>query len=100
MRILKIDTSKGMFLNSTGIYQPIDEINKEDLIYLMSIAVENEDTEMDDSTTSDIVNPAQKIIYDNIRRKLMTLQSQRTTIISNKTKLYQAAIEKYSKNSQ
>lgn len=98
MKILKIESSKGLFLNSKGNYVLIDEITKEDLLRLVEHIVEDEKSELDDFNGIDIVNPAQKIIYENVYNKFSEIKTQREIILNNKNKLYSEAFEKYNNN--
>ena len=59
--------------------------------------IDNDESVFDDSSVHEIVNPAQKIIYNNVIARLLEIKSQRQTILSNKSKVYSAAIEKYGK---
>ncbi|MDY0278175.1 MAG: hypothetical protein RBQ97_08825 [Acholeplasma sp.] len=97
MKILKIEDKKGLYMKKGSDYETIDKITKEELFDLIEFVVDNNETEFDDSSVSEIVNPAQKIIYDNIKARLHEIKLQRETISSNKNKIYLEAIEKYGK---
>lgn len=100
MKILKIEDKKGYFINKNGEYESIEKISKDGLFHLIGSVIDIENTELDDSVSFEIVNPAQKIIYDNLSKKLIEIKAQRETISNNKNKLYLAAIEKYLKNNK
>ncbi|MBO4623367.1 MAG: hypothetical protein J5691_05700 [Bacilli bacterium] len=76
MKILKIENGEGLFINpakSSGNneeYLKIDQITKEDILAMLEFLIDNE-RDMDECTqNNNIMNPAQKIIYENIYSKL------------------------------
>ncbi|MDY0277477.1 MAG: hypothetical protein RBQ97_05290 [Acholeplasma sp.] len=97
MKILKIEDKKGYYVKKTLDYDLIDKITKEGLFDLIEFVIDNDESVFDDSSVHEIVNPAQKIIYNNVIARLLEIESQRQTILSNKSKVYTAAIEKYGK---
>jgi len=96
MKILKIDDKKGYFIKKNSKYEVIEKITKEDIYALIECVIDKDESEFDDSSVNEIVNPAQRIIYESIYSKLLEIKSQRKTILSNKDKVYSAALEKYS----
>ena len=96
MKYLKIENSKGHFMSSEGNYLEIDKIDKNELMYLVNKATENDEFEMDEYQESDIGNPAHKIIYKNIYDKFTSLLSNKTRFKDESGQLYTRSFEQYS----
>ncbi len=96
MKFLKIEHSKGYFKASEGDYLEIDKINKNELMYLVNEAIENDGFEMDEYQESDIGNPAHKIIYKNIYDKFISLLLNKTRFKDESAQLYTRSFEQYS----
>ncbi len=95
MRILKIEDNKGYFSIDGKEWNPIDEINKDNLLSLVDISL-SKDFEMDDFNKTKLGNQAQQVIYSNIFNKLTELKSIKNQFNDEIESLYKEAIEKYS----
>ena len=96
MKILQIENSKGYFSLDGKEWNPIDEINKENLMRLLNLVLKSS-TEMDEYTEESIGNQVHQIIYKSIYEKLAVLQNNKDRFIDKSDRLYQEAIEKYQK---
>ena len=96
MRCLKIENGKGFFVDKEGDYQEIDKMGKDDILYLLDIATD-EDTvfEMDDMDVNEINNPAHRIIYQNLRDKFNELIQNKAQFLDESEALYKDALQKY-----
>jgi hypothetical protein len=99
MKYLKIDDNKGFFrkLENTSeeTWIEIDKINKDDLMGLLSKAMEP-DFEMDEFNEANLANKAHQIIYKNVFEKFKELSLTKDRFKDESESLYKAAIEKYS----
>lgn len=95
MKILKINDNKGFFSINGNDWIPIDEVNKENLLSLVDIALTDE-FEMDEFDKERLGNPAHQVIYNNIYKKLSELNTRRTRFKDEIEALHKEAIEKYS----
>lgn len=96
MKCLKIERGKGKFINSKGEYIDIDQIGKDDLLYLLDIATnEKESFSMDNIDKKEIDNPAHKIIYQNLYDKFTELLQDKTRFIDESRAIYKDALNKY-----
>lgn len=93
MKILEIKDNKGFFFNN-GEWHQIDEINKDDLVFLLNSTLASS-TDMDEYAEEQIGNQAHQIIYKSIYEKLITLKNNKDKFRDESDRLYQEAIEKY-----
>ena len=64
MKCLEIKNGKGYFLNEDGEMVELDKIKKDDLLYLLDIETNiDESFEMDNIETCKLDNQAHKVIY-------------------------------------
>ena len=96
MKYLRINGNNGEFYNKTTEYELIDKIDKEDLLFLITSAVEKDDFEIEPYDSEKIKNPAQQIIYENIYKKFDELLKNKTQLKDQVDNLYKEAFEKYS----
>ena len=96
MKCLKIKNGKGYFLDKDGNYQEIDKMGKDDILYLLDVAT-NEDSEfdIDDIDEHEINNPAHIIIYKHLQKKFVEFLSNKTQFLDESEALYKDAIKKY-----
>jgi len=96
MKCLEIKDGKGYFLNASGSMLPLDQMKKEDLMYLLDVATdEDSEFEMDDLEQNTIDNQAHQIIYTNLRDKFSELLTNRNRFFEESKNLYRDALEKY-----
>lgn len=96
MKCLKIENGRGQYLDKEGCYQEIDKMGKDDILYLLNICTdENETYEMDNPDETEIVNPAHKIIYENLYEKFGELLSNKSRFLDESEALYKDALQKY-----
>lgn len=96
MKYLRINGNNGEFYKKSSQYELIDKIDKEDLLFLINSAVEEEDFEIDPYDSEKLKNPAQQIIYENIYKKFDELLKNKNQLKDQVENLYKDAIEKYS----
>ncbi len=96
MKCLKIDKGRGFFRSKEGNYVDIDKMGKDDILFLLDIAVdESKKFEIDDMNEKEITNPAHQIIYQNLYNKFSELLSNRTRFSEESEALYKDALQKY-----
>lgn len=101
MKYLYIENGQGFF-SVSGLEkdkQTIDKIQKEDLLRLLNLIVDESAEngfEMDSYDEESLKNPAHKIIYKNIYDKFDVLIKKRVQFKDETCNLYKSAIEKYS----
>lgn len=97
MVYLKIENGRGFFYGSDKQYKPIDQINKQDLLFLLNQATCKEiEFEMSDYTAESIQNEAHRIIYFHIFKKFQELVANKSRFIDESEELYKEAFRKYS----
>lgn len=96
MKCLRIDHGKGQFIDKTGNYVDIDKMGKDDILYLLDVAIDEKEVfEMDDMAQNDIANPAHKVIYQNLSEKFADLLSQKKQFLDESENIFKDAIQKY-----
>ena len=101
MKILEIKDNKGYFLSfsdkssDTGKWMPIDQINKDDLMALLDIYIDDQDVKMDEYNEDLIKNQVHQIIYKNIFNKFSSLRDRRNKFKDEGDRLYLKEIQKY-----
>lgn len=94
MKALKIDNSQGYFLTEEGGYETVDKIDKNILIRLVNLAL-NEDFKIDEYDEIQLKNQAHQIIYKSISEKLNDLNQKRQQFHDESENLYLKEYEKY-----
>lgn len=75
MKCLEIRKGKGYYLNREGDMKDLQDMKRDDLLYLLSVATsEDESFEMDDMESNTLENEAHRIIYENIRKFVQKVQ--------------------------
>jgi len=100
MKYLKIDDNKGYFLREND-WVPIDQIIKEDIFELISLAVLPKDGttfEMDEFSEEKLQHGVHKIIYKSIHDKLFELIKDKENIQDSINQQFASALQKYSTN--
>lgn len=100
MNYLKINKNQVWFRTdqTAESYKGINEINKEDILKLVKLIIEDDEFEMEEYNDEKIGNTAHNIIYKNIYEKLNTLKQNRTEIIEEANSDFSAAFNKYREN--
>ncbi|WP_276803301.1 hypothetical protein, partial [Odoribacter laneus] len=75
-------------------YSSVDTINKDDLLNMIDLFVNNE-CEMDEYSEVSIPNKAHQIIYQNIYRKFKELEQNKAQFKDMSENTYKDAIDKY-----
>tara|TARA_A100001391_G_scaffold55448_2_gene33975 strand:+ start:2467 stop:2757 length:291 start_codon:yes stop_codon:yes gene_type:complete len=96
MKVLKIESHKGLFVTEDGVYETIDKIDKAALLGLVNLALED-NFEIDDFDEEALKNQAHQIIYKSISEKLSDLNKKRKQFLDESERLYLDAYEKYKK---
>lgn len=97
MKHLKIESNKGLFLDSNNNWIEVNKMSKEDLYNMVNSAIFEEDFEMDEFNDALLLNPAHKTIYSHIYRQLLDIHSRRGEFIEEQQNLYKEAYDKYCK---
>lgn len=96
MKCLEIKDGKGYYLKATGEMCPLDQMKKEDLLFLLDIATsDTEDFVMDDMKEKEISNQAHQIIYSNLFEKFSDLLTNKNRFLDESEQLYREALQKY-----
>lgn len=96
MKCLRINEGKGEFSLDGSSYLALDTIDKDSILKLVDIALdEDEDFEMDDFDSEAISNPAHRIIYSNLHQKFRELSENKQQFNNEVSDLYKDAYEKY-----
>lgn len=94
MKLLSITDSKGYFLGESGQQEPLDQIDKEDLLRLVELILTT-DAEMDEFDPAQLQNQAHQIIYENLWSKLTDLAGRRTEFLDESKRLFLSEYERY-----
>ena len=94
MKILKIADESGLYTVDGENYTPIGEINKEDLLKLVDLALEHS-VDIDDFDGDLIKNKAHQIIYKSISQKLKSLCRNKDSFKDESDRQFLEAYEKY-----
>jgi hypothetical protein len=95
MKILKIENGCGHFRKEAdGVWLEIDTIDKNDLLTLLNLFLENE-VQMDDPSAHELSNDVHKIVYGNIFDKLVALSESKSTFKDDSERRYLTELNKY-----
>ncbi len=96
MKCLEIKNGKGFFRNKNEDMLPLDQIKKDDLMFLLDIATSaDEEFEMDDMNKNSIENQAHKIIYGDLYDKFSELLNNKRRFLDESENMYKNALQKY-----
>jgi hypothetical protein len=94
MKLLKIENSLGYYLDDQNNFETIDKINKEALLRLLNLTLENE-VEFDDFIEENIQNQAHQIVYKSIFEKLNGVNLRKQKFTDESERLYLQEYERY-----
>lgn len=97
MKHLKIENQKALFLRDTD-WVAVTAMTKEDLLRIAKAAVYEDDFESDPYDQTLLPNPADRIIYQNIRGQLEELHSRRDAFKEQSRNMFKEAYNKYCQN--
>ncbi len=95
MKLLRISNSNGEFLTSESEYLGIDRINKDDLLRLVNLTIENDAIELDQYDENAIKNLAHRVIYRSVIQKLEDLRARRKEFADEAARLFHEDYERY-----
>ncbi len=96
MKCLRIKNGIVQFRNDEGKYVEVDQIGKDDILYLLDVITdEDQEFDMDDYNENEIKNPAHKIIYQNLSEKFKELINNKSQFLDESEALYKDALQKY-----
>lgn len=95
MKLLKIENNCGYFLAENGVYEPIDNISKDDLLRLVNCTLDEDEVEFDEYDENLLKNHAHLVIYKSIVRKLNSLRERRQEFTDEAARLYLEEYERY-----
>ena len=96
MKCLEIRNGKGLFRNKNEDMLPLDQIKKDDLMFLLDIATSADEVfEMDDMNKNPIENQAHKIIYSDLYDKFSELLNNKRRFLDESENMYKDALQKY-----
>lgn len=96
MKYLGINKSTAYFVNKENQQVNIDQIGKDDILYLLESATNADiEFEMDDYNENVIGNQAHKIIYEHLYKKFEEILSNKTRFTDECSSLYEDARKKY-----
>ena len=94
MKILKIENKLGYFSVDGSNYETIDKIDKDTLLELVNVALENE-IEIDEYNAEELKNQAHQIIYKHISEKIEDLNLRKDDFKDESERLFLTEYEKY-----
>ena len=94
MKHLIIKNEKGYFLRQ-GVEVEISEINKDDILALISALIDGEDFEMDQYDSKLLKNPAHNVIYNHLYMRLNDLLTHKSQFVAMSQQTYKDAYQKY-----
>ena len=94
MKSLKIDNGKCLYNIGEG-YKTILDITKEDILKMLEYVYDNSECEFDEYSEEDIVNEAEKVIYDNLYKKIIDFQNKKAALKSEIDLIFSKLEEKY-----
>jgi hypothetical protein len=94
MKILKIEGNQGFYSTTEDAYNPIDKINKNDLLKLVDLTLEG-DVEFDEYDEEKLKNHAHQIVYKSIYEKLFDLHESKDEFKDESERLFLQEYEKY-----
>lgn len=94
MKILKIEDNQGFYFTAGESYNSIDKINKNDLLKLVNLTL-NDDVEFDEYSDDTLKNHAHQIIYKSIYEKLFDLYKEKDKFKDESERLFLQEYEKY-----
>ncbi len=98
MKYLKIENNRAFFLkkkDDSESWTSIDKIEKENLIDLLNMAIEDDEFEMDEFIDEKLQNKAHNIIYKHISEKLTSIIDDRDKFKEETNSIYKEALDKY-----
>ncbi len=100
MKLLKIENNQGFFLEEAESYLPVDKINKEHLLSLVNLTLNEEEVEFDEYDADALGNQAHQIVYQDVHQKLSDLYGKRQEFIDDTDTLYLEDYQKYQQDIQ
>lgn len=94
MKILKIDNGQGFFSVDGSSYETIDKIDKDGLLKLVGLVLE-EELEMDEYDQDKLQHQAHQIVYKSIYEKLSELEERKDEFKDESKRLYHEEYERY-----
>ena len=94
MKILKIESNLGYYLDDQGAFITIDKITKDDLLRLVGLTLSKE-VEFDEFDDGAVKNQAHQILYKSIFEKLSGLRDRKQEFTDESERLYLQDYEKY-----
>lgn len=95
MIVLKIKEKKAYYLLDGVTEQGIKDISKEDILAILNLVYERDDIEFDSPEENEIVNPAEKIIYEKLYEKFVDFNNNKNTIKDDIDDKFNDVISKY-----
>lgn len=95
MKLLKIDEPNGLFLSKSGEYVPVDKIDKDELLRLVGLILNEDAADLDKFDDAKIKNQAHQVIYRSISQKLTDLKTRRKEFVDSTARLFLAEYERY-----
>lgn len=94
MKVLKIESHQGYFLDDENTYETIDKIDKVGLMRLVNLAL-GDQFQFDEYHETELRNQSHQIIYKSISEKLNELHQKRRQFQDESERLYLEEYEKY-----
>ena len=95
MKLLKTDSNQGFFLTEDGKYREIDQITKEDLLRLVRIVLNDEESELDKYDDQVIKNQAHQVVFKSVYRNLQSLKERRQQFIDDSERSFLDDYKRY-----
>lgn len=95
MKLLKIDSDCGQFLNASGSYEAIDKISKDDLLRMVKVVLSDEEVDFDEYGDEKIKNQAHQVVYKSIYENLRSLRGRKDAFIDESERMYLEDYKRY-----
>lgn len=95
MTLLKVENDKGFYLSSDNSYKELDQIGKDDLLFLINKILDENECQMESLEDKSLKNQAHNIIYRNIYTKLNSFFNRRNEFNDQINQIYKEEYEKY-----
>lgn len=94
MKLLRIENHLGQFLTKDGSYHIIDEITKDNLLWIMERVLDSTG-ELEPYDEEKIKNQAHQVVYKSLYNNLKALEERRQEFIDESERLYLEDYKKY-----
>ncbi len=101
MKLLRIkDDGRAYYLDSNDEEVSIEKLNKEELLRLVQLTLQEDDVAFDEYDENTLKNPAHQLVYKSVYGKLIGLRERKKEFKDESDRLYLDEYEKYRADAQ